>query len=118
MGVPLGGAQQGYCSNAVTHGSEAENGGAAVSERRQVEIFSAGCGVCEETVQLVRDLVRESCDITVADMQLPAEAARAWVLGIRSVPAVAIDGRLVEGCGDGGPNAEALRAAGLGEPLG
>ncbi len=43
------------------------------------------------------------------DMHDPVVADRAGELGVSSVPAVAIDGRLVEGCGDGGPNAEPSR---------
>ncbi len=89
-----------------------------MSERRKVEVFSAGCAVCVETVQLVREIAGESCNVTVLNMLDPVVADRARELGVCSVPAVTINGRLVEGCGDGGPTAEALRAAGLGPPLG
>ena len=89
-----------------------------MSERREVEVFSAGCALCVETVQLVRDLAGESCDVTVLNMLDPVVADRARELGVCSVPAVVINGRLVEGCGDGGPDADTLRAAGLGPPLG
>jgi len=44
-------------------------------------------------------------------------AERAKKLGVKSVPAVAIDGKLA-GCCDGrGPDAETLKTAGLGQPL-
>ena len=89
-----------------------------MSERPEVEAFSAGCALCVETVQLVRDLAGEFGDVTVLNMLDPVVADRARELGVCSVPAVVINGRLVKGCGDGGPTAEALRAAGLGPPLG
>jgi hypothetical protein len=44
-------------------------------------------------------------------------AARAKKLGIRSVPAVLIDGELADCCAGRGPDEATLRAAGLGQPL-
>lgn len=84
---------------------------------RKVEVFSAGCSVCEETVTLVRRTSCPSCDVTVLDMADPKVAARAKSLGIRTVPAVVIDGRLASCCAGRGPNEEQLRAAGVGQPL-
>ena len=52
------------------------------------------------------------------DMHEAATAERAKQLGVRSVPAVAIDGKLAECCEGRGPNEATLRAAGLGQPLG
>jgi hypothetical protein len=43
-------------------------------------------------------------------------AARAKDLGIRSVPAVVIDGRLADCCAGRGPDMAVLEAAGLGRP--
>ena len=59
-----------------------------------------------------------SCDVSVLDMHDTAVATRAKGLGIRSVPAVLIDGRLADCCAGRGPDDEAtLCAAGLGQPL-
>ena len=58
-----------------------------------------------------------SCDIHVLDMNDPDVAARAKNLGIRSVPAVVIDGKLADCCSDRGPDLDTLKAAGLGQPL-
>ena len=43
----------------------------------KVEVFSAGCGVCDETVALVHSLACGSCDIVVHDMHQPEVAATA-----------------------------------------
>jgi glutaredoxin 3 len=83
--------------------------------QRKVEIFTAGCACCDDTVQMVRSIACSSCDVQVLDMKAPDIATRAKELGIRSVPAVAVDGRLAECCASRGPTAEALRAAGIGE---
>ena len=80
---------------------------------RKIEIFSLGCPVCVETIQLVNRLAHPSAKVTVLDMKDPAVFQRAKVLGIQSIPAVTVDGKLVECCKDSGPNEETLRAAGV-----
>jgi glutaredoxin len=85
--------------------------------KRRIEVFSAGCPICEETVAKVNRLKCDSCEVTVLNMQEPQVADRAKALGIRSVPAVVIDGKLAECCAGRGPDEEVLRSAGLGQPL-
>ena len=36
---------------------------------RRVEIFAAGCPLCDETVNMVQDLSCKDCDVTVYDLQ-------------------------------------------------
>ena len=88
-----------------------------MANKRKVEIFSAGCGVCEETVSLVRRIACDSCDVSVLDMRDGQVAERANRLGIRAVPAVVVDGKLAACCQDSGPTESALRAAGVGQAL-
>jgi glutaredoxin 3 len=85
--------------------------------KRTVEIFSAGCPVCENAIELINRVACPDCDVTVLDMKNPDVASRAGRLGIRSVPAVVIDGRLADCCNQRGPEESTLRAAGLGQPL-
>lgn len=85
--------------------------------KRTIEVFSAGCPACEETIQLVNDIACPSCEVSILDMQDPQVAARARGLGIRSVPAVVIDGKLAECCAQRGPDEATLRANGLGQPV-
>ena len=88
-----------------------------MANKRTVEVFSAGCGVCEEAVSLVKRIACGSCEVLVLDMQDDQVAERAQRLGIRAVPAVVIDGELAACCKDSGPIESALRAAGLGQAL-
>lgn len=88
-----------------------------MANKRNVEIFSAGCSVCGETVALVERLACASCDVTVLDMNDAAVVQRAKNLGVRTVPAVAIDGELAGCCAGRGPDEGTLRAAGLGQPV-
>lgn len=84
---------------------------------RKIEIFSAGCPVCQETIRLVQNMACADCDVAVLDMNDPAVANRAKGLGVRSVPAVAIDGKLTDCCAGRGPDEATLKAAGIGQPL-
>lgn len=84
---------------------------------RKIEIFSAGCPVCEDTIQLVNRIACPSCTVTVLDMNEPGVAARARGLGIRSIPAVVIDGTLADCCAGRGPEETSLRAAGVGQAI-
>ena len=82
---------------------------------RKIEIFSAGCPACEEAGQLVNRMACPSCDVSVLDMNDDAVAQPAQDLGIRSVPAVVIDGKLADCCAGRGPDENTLRAAGVGQ---
>ena len=84
---------------------------------RTIEIFSAGCSACEEIVAQVREAACPSCTIAVRPMSDPEVARRAKEFGIRSLPAVVIDGALADCCGGCGVDIDALRSAGLGKPL-
>lgn len=84
--------------------------------KRQVEIFSAGCPVCEATIHAVKRLACDSCEVAILDVREPDIARRAASLGLRSVPAVVVNGALADCCG-GGPTEAELRAAGIGAPL-
>lgn len=84
------------------------------TKKRKVEIFSAGCPACDEAVTLVNSLACDSCEVEVLDMKQPGVSERAKGLGIRSVPAVVIDGTLAACCSGRGPDAATLTAAGLG----
>ena len=87
-----------------------------MNAKRKIEIFSAGCPVCQETVRLVGRVACPSCEVRILDMNDAAVARRAKELDIRSVPTVVIDGKLADCCARRGPDEATLRAAGLGQP--
>jgi hypothetical protein len=88
-----------------------------MSNKRKIEVFSAGCPVCQETIDLVNQVACPSCEVSVLDMNDTAVASRAKGLGIRSARAVVIDGKLAYYCTRHGPDEATLRAAGLGQPV-
>jgi hypothetical protein len=83
--------------------------------RRKIEVFSAGCPVCEEKVQEIKAAACPSCDVQVRSMSDPAVAADARRHGITRLPAVVINGALADCCQGGGVDLARLQALGLGQ---
>ena len=88
-----------------------------MEDKRKVEVFSAGCPICEEAVSLVQEVVCSSCDVDVLEMNNPEVARRAEQLGVQSLPAVAVNGTLAECCTGRGITRDALEAEDIGQPL-
>ncbi len=84
---------------------------------RKVEVYSAGCAACDDAIKLVQGIACRSCDVSVLDMNDPNVASRAKSLGIQSVPAVVIDGKVADCCTGRGPDEGTLREAGLGQSV-
>ncbi|MBI5411434.1 MAG: glutaredoxin, partial [Nitrospirae bacterium] len=64
------------------------------SAKRTIEVFTAGCPVCDDTVRLVKSLLCPSCDLQIYDLRESCatnecrDKARRY--GITAVPAVAV----------------------------
>lgn len=88
-----------------------------MNAKRKIEVFSAGCVACEDTIQLVNSIACPSCEVTVLDMRDTEVAKRAKRLNIRSVPAVVINGVLADCCTGRGVDAATLKTAGIGQTV-
>ena len=78
-----------------------------MTQRRKIEVFTAGCPCCAEAVQLVEFLAGTEHDVEIRDMHDPTVAAAASGYGIGSVPAIVIDDRLSD-CTGRGPDETTL----------
>ena len=87
-----------------------------MTEKRKIEVFSAGCCLSNDAIELVNRMACSGCEVAVLDMQDAETVKKAEQLGIRSVPAVAVDGKLVDCCTGNGVDEAKLRAAGIGSP--
>ena len=85
--------------------------------KRKIEIFSAGCPICQDTIDLVNELACSSCEIIIHDMHEKNTQIRANELGVKSVPAVAINDVLADCCQGRGVDAFMLKESGLGSPM-
>ena len=88
-----------------------------MTTKRQIEIFSAGCPTCDDVVTLVNQLACPSCEITVVDMHNTTGHDRATQLGVKALPAVAVNGALLDCCTNKGVDESTLRAAGIGTAI-
>ncbi len=88
-----------------------------MNTKRKVEVFSAGCPVCNDAVEMVKRIACGDCEVNELDMNDSEVAKQAKSLGIQSIPAIVIDGKLADCCTGRGPDEASLRAAGLGQPL-
>ncbi len=84
---------------------------------RIIEVFSAGCSVCDDTVALINRIACSSCEVLILDMHKSETVEKARRYGIRSVPAVVVDGKLSDCCAGRGPDEQTLRTLGVGRPL-
>ena len=84
---------------------------------RKIEIYSAGCHVCNETIEIVKSMACDSCDIEVLDMHDKKIAKNAEILSIQSLPTVVVKGRIVGCCKNRGIDLDSLRKAGIGKSL-
>ncbi|HEV2385989.1 MAG TPA: thioredoxin family protein [Candidatus Acidoferrales bacterium] len=82
-----------------------------MAAKKKIEVFSAGCPACKDTVELIKRIAGTSHDVVVHDMQRPEGASQAKHYGVRSVPAVVIDGKLAGCCAGRGPDERVLRSA-------
>ena len=80
-----------------------------MSSKRKVEVFSAGCALCEEVIDVARREVGSSSEVIVQNMMDARVLSRAEKVGIRSVPAVVIDGKLASCCAGRGVDLQVLK---------
>ncbi len=92
-----------------------------MTTKRKVEVFTAGCPVCQETVEQVKAAACPSCEVVVYDLNKGCETnecrEKAEEYGIKSIPAVVIEGKLADCCIGRGVDIEVLKKAGLGQPI-
>ncbi len=86
--------------------------------KRKVEVFTAGCPICEEAVRLVNAMACPSCEVQVYDLREGCATnecrEKATQYGMSAVPSVVVDGVLLDCCRRGPIDAASLRAAGIG----
>ena len=87
--------------------------------KRQVEIFTANCPVCDPVVKTVKDLACAQCDIIIYDLVKQCDdktcLSKLDEYQIKRVPAIAVNGKLLNCCQDQGISKEKLIKAGIGQ---
>lgn len=82
-----------------------------MAAKKMIEVFSAGCSTCKETIEVVKRLAGSTHEVVIHDMQKSEVASKAKQYSVRSVPAVVIDGKLTACCPGRGLDEQILRSA-------
>jgi glutaredoxin len=86
--------------------------------KRTIEIFVAGCPLCDDAIKQVRSIACSSCDIHIIDMRMDSSALeKAAKYRVKRVPAVVIDGQLADCCVQGAIDLYTLKSLGVGTQL-
>ena len=88
-----------------------------MSAKRKVEVFTAGCPVCQGLVEMVNELACPYCDVAIYYLNKNEGVDEAKSYGITALPSVVVNGQLLECCKRGPVTKADLAAAGIGKPL-
>ena len=89
--------------------------------KRKVEVFTAGCPVCDPVVSLVRETACPSCDVVIYN--LAEEFDNREIMnklksyGVNRIPSIAVNGILLSCCSDNDITKQDLVDAGIGQPI-
>jgi hypothetical protein len=84
--------------------------------KRKVEVFTAGCPVCTDLVDLVKATACPDCEVTIYHLNQGQGVEEAKRYGVTAVPSVVVEGRLLECCRRAPITKEDLEAAGIDKP--
>ena len=83
---------------------------------RNIEVFIAGCSLCNDVVQRVQGQACSSCHVDILDMKDDSTQEKARRYGVVHVPAVVVNGTLAECCRGRVIDEAELRKLGVGDP--
>ncbi len=87
--------------------------------KRKIELFTAGCSICEPIVEMVKSMACGSCDVVIYNLSQVCDTKecleKVKTYGIKALPAIAVNGKLLSCCQNKGISAEELKNAGIGQ---
>lgn len=87
--------------------------------KKRVEVFTAGCYVCDDTVKQVQELACSNCEVVSYDLNEKCKSNecenKAKEYNLERIPAVVVDGQLVDCCKNNEIDVKKLKAAGIGQ---
>lgn len=70
--------------------------------KKKIELFTAGCSVCKETENMIREIIGNKNEIIIYNLNSQENNTesinKAEEYKIKSLPAVAVDGKLLSCC--------------------
>ena len=86
-------------------------------QKRRVEVFTAGCPVCQGVVDMVNELTCPDCDVTIHNLNKNEGVEEAKAYGVTAMPSVVVNGQLLDCCKRGPITKDDLESDGIGKRL-
>ena len=87
--------------------------------KRKIELFTAGCTVCEPVVEMVKSMACSSCEVIIYNLAEPCDTKecleKVKSYGIKALPAIAVNGKMLACCQNKGISVDELKNAGIGQ---
>ena len=87
--------------------------------KRKIELFTAGCAVCEPVIEMVKAMACSSCEVVIYNIAQPCDTKecleKVKAYGIKALPAIAVDGKLLSCCQNKGISVDELKKTGIGQ---
>ncbi|EAR16204.1 MULTISPECIES: thioredoxin family protein [Robiginitalea] len=87
--------------------------------KSQVEVFTANCPVCDPVVKMIEELTCDGCEVTTYDLVKKCDDKTCLTkmneYGVQKIPAIAVNGKLLDCCKDSAITKEKLIEAGIGQ---
>lgn len=84
--------------------------------KRKVEVFTAGCPVCTDLVDLVKATACPDFEVTIYNLNQGQGVHEAKRYGVTAVPAVVVEGKVLDCCKRAHVSKHDLEAADIGKP--
>jgi len=76
-----------------------------------IEVFTAGCPLCEPVVEMAKRAAGTEVEVLIHDVNTDAARQAADDYAVKTVPALVVDGSLLGCCRNTGPQEQELVAA-------
>ena len=87
--------------------------------KRQIEVFTAGCPLCDPVVKMVKEIACDAWEVTTYDIVKQCDDKtcidKMNAYGIQKIPAVVVNGKLLDCCKDSYITKKRLMEAGIGQ---
>ena len=87
--------------------------------KRQIEIFTSNCPICESVVELVKTTAGENCEIILHDISQDSKSktsiAKMEAYKVKRIPTIIVDGKLLSCCSNLEITKDSLVSAGIGQ---
>lgn len=87
------------------------------NQKRKIELFTSGCPLCEPVIKMLQETACSACEVTIYNLADTCDSQvcldKVATYGIKTLPAVVVNGVLLSCCQTSGETESSLRDAGV-----